>query len=272
MRITREDTFPERSCVERLEALISEKPGICLHASLPCTVWSTWQRVNLSRLGHTFQHRLSVRRKQAVKMLRSFISLGEKVLSLGVHVSFEWPRHCSGWARRELMEFISKNSLFVADVDGCAVGMHNSHGQPLLKQWRFVCSNDRLATSLSHLRCRHDPDHTHGKICGSETQATEIYPVSLCRTFLIGLYPDRHSVPAMPCVLAAAPHAHREHEVYLPDFAVSHTGSLPGPECHTAESIPLAVTKLLERSEVYSHPGALDAVKLEGQELLKAGT
>ena len=138
-------------------------------------------------------------------MLWSFISLGEKILSLGGHVSFEWPRHCSGWARRELMEFISKNSLFVADVDGCAVGMCNSHGQPLLKQWRFVCSNDRLATSLSHLRCRHDPEHIHGKICGSETQATEIYPVSLCRTFLIALFPDRHSVPAMPCVLARPP-------------------------------------------------------------------
>ena len=76
----------------------------------------------------------------------------------------------------------------------------------------------------------------------------------------------------MPCVLATAPHAHREHEVYLPDFAVSHLGSLPGPGSHTAETVPLAVTKLLERSEVYSHPGALDAVKLEGQELLKAGT
>ena len=47
------------------------------------------------------------------------------------------------------------NNLYSVDVDGCAAGVQNSAGVPMLKQWRFVTSSPRLAASLSAVRCVH---------------------------------------------------------------------------------------------------------------------
>eukprot|EP00435_Cladocopium_sp_Y103_P014697 s1958_g3.t1 len=42
----------------------------------------------------------------------------------GGHVAFEWPRGNAGWKLPELVQFIKENNLFVAEPDGCALGIH----------------------------------------------------------------------------------------------------------------------------------------------------
>ena len=70
--------------------------------------------------------------------------------------------------------FIMKNNLYSAKVDGCSVGVIDEKtGEPLLKKWRFLCSSERQAASLSDLRCKHPKDFVHGEISGSKTKKTE---------------------------------------------------------------------------------------------------
>ena len=133
-------------------------------------------------------------------MLQNFVEIGDAVLAAGGHVSFEWPRHCSGWILPELMYFIHRHNLFVADVDGCACGMTDSKGEPMLKKWRFITSSERQAQSLSSLRCQHHKDFVHSEISGSKTKGTERYPDKLCHTMLSSLFGHWHFVPAMPCI------------------------------------------------------------------------
>ena len=293
IRITEDDDFPKPSCVEAIKTKIRGKPGTSLHGSLPCTVWSTWQYMSIKKHGTQYEKKLSKRRAKSLKLLKSFIECAELALSLGGEVSFEWPRHCTGWLQKPLVEFIHRNNLYTANVDGCACGMVNTAGEPLLKQWRFVCSSARMAISLSELRCQHPSDFKHGVIQGSTTKGTETYPLKLCRTMLSSTFGYHNFAPAMMCLpvnavqpdslcqatavqpgshcSSCAPAAtratqkqpHREHEVVLGDFRVSE---------FLDSDIPLAVHKLLDRKEIWSNKGAMEALATEKAGLLKQRT
>ena len=52
----------------------------------------------------------------------------------------------------------------------------------------------------------------------------------------------------------------------LQDFAISHLDEIGSPQ------VPLAVTKLLDRLEMFADPKAMQAVRDEGQALVDAGT
>ncbi len=197
-RITKATDFELSETQEQIKKHLRLNPGCTIHGSLPCTVWSQWQKMCIHRYGKSYDRKLKVRQRKAAKLLGKFIERAELCLSLGGHVSFEWPRYCKGWLRKELMKFIHQNNLFVADVDGCACGMKNSDGEPLLKQWRFVCSSERQALALGHLRCKHEPSFKHGIIAGSVTKATEEYPLSLCRTWLSSLFGFHNFCPCLP--------------------------------------------------------------------------
>ena len=117
-RVTKDDDFSLRSTLDRLLKMISDCPGYSVHASLPCTIWSQWQRLSWSKKP-PLQADLDYHRT----LLRHFLELGEAVLASGGHVSFEWPRHCSGWLHEELLAFIHKHRLYHVLVDGCACDM-----------------------------------------------------------------------------------------------------------------------------------------------------
>ena len=163
--------------------------------------------------------------------------------------------------------------------------MVNSAGEPLLKQWRFVCSSARMAYSLSELRCQHPSGFKHGVIQGSTTKGTETYPLTLCRTMLSSVFGYHNFAPAMVCLptsessqtgcasgscsscapaAARAPQQpHREKEVVLDDFRVSRFLDL---------EVPLAVHKLLDRKEIWSNKDAMEALATEKAGLLAQRT
>ena len=138
--VTKTENFCTVECERRILKQLEDYPGTAIHASLPFTVWSTWQYVNVSRLDESFAADLKRRRKHSRKLLKSFIRVAERALALGGEVSFEWPRNCSGWLLPELVQFISKHGLFTALVDGCAAGLRDKKGRALLKKLRFVTS------------------------------------------------------------------------------------------------------------------------------------
>ena len=125
------------------------------------------------------------------------ILLAEIALANGGTISFEWPRHCTGWLLKALIDLIIHRDLFIVDVDGCACGMTDHSGHPVLKQWRFVTSNPRQAEALSKLRCQHERGLVHAEISGSLTKSTERYPPKLAHALLYSLYPGALHAPAM---------------------------------------------------------------------------
>ena len=120
LRITKEgNNMADDREVDSLIQLLSNFPGCDLWASIPCDPWSAWQQVNKSRLGKSFVRRLETSRRKSRKIRKNFIRCAEKVLENGGHVASEWPRGCAGWNLPELVQFIVKHNLYVAEPDGC---------------------------------------------------------------------------------------------------------------------------------------------------------
>ena len=271
-RVTKDHDFASKKTIRALRKMIHEAPGTSIHGSLPCTVWSTWQKMCIHRYGQKYEVELATRRKASKAMLQSFIELADLAISLGGHVSFEWPRYCTGWLLPMMTKFIYKHQLHVADVDGCPLGMRDAESNPILKQWRFVTSCERQAVSLAALRCTHPKGFCHGIIAGGETKKTESYPESLCRVMLTSLIPENDVVPAMPCC-ARVETAHQDHLLdEFVDFGISALAQPVGLYCYADHpKLPAMVTKLLDRKEM-RRPEAIAAIQAEGKALVEVGT
>ena len=291
-RVTKTHDFGNKAVVSELKIQIKSRPGCSIHGSLPCTVWCTWQQMCIHRYGPEYKAALDVRRLASIEMLKSFIECCEIALSQGGEVSFEWPKNCLGWLLPELIDFITRNGLYSVLVDGCATGMTDKDGVPMLKQWRFVTSSHRQAAALEKLRCPHDKEFIHSAIEGAKTKGTESYTLPLCRTLLSSVFGCHEHAPTFACGKVKESLVHRETDVPVGDFGLSPNhmpaypdiwdessssgvpvSFCPGSEA-TSESFPVtaAVTKLLDRKEMHSDPKAIAAVKAEAQGLLHEET
>ena len=92
-------------------------------------------------------------------------------------MAFEWPRGNAGWKLPELVKFIAEHNLYVAEPDGCALGLVDDHGEPHLKRWRVVTSSYKLARSLDAYRCQHPKDFHHSRLEGAKTPKSAFYTV-----------------------------------------------------------------------------------------------
>lgn len=126
-------------------------PGADLWGSIPCDPWCSWQYVNCAKHGEPYRRKLALIQKKS----RNFIRCAVQILAQWGHVAFEWPRGSRGWALPELVKFIRKHNLFVAEPDGCALDMKDDQGVPDLKHWRVVTSSYRLARNLGAHKCEH---------------------------------------------------------------------------------------------------------------------
>ena len=206
-----EDDGVTKSLVE----LVEEKPGTDLWGSLPCRPWTLWQNMNLHLHGESFAAKLEEDRRRSRLMVRKFCKLARATAKRGGRVTFEWPRHCAGWALKEIQQLIEELGMVIVDFDGCRVGLCNEKGEPHLKQWRLITTDNRIARIFSGLRCLHEKAFKHAVIEGSSTRQTGFYPREMCEYIMHALYPDIlvKSVPAMP-VVAYEGHEqqHREND------------------------------------------------------------
>ena len=72
------------------EALSSrDLHGVDLWGSLPCDPWSSWQRLNLQRLGPEFRRKLMQRRRESKQLLKFFFEIAQLVIAGNGRVHFE---------------------------------------------------------------------------------------------------------------------------------------------------------------------------------------
>ena len=263
IRITKSFNILDPERVAQLHDLVESTPGVSMHASLPCAVWSQWQEMCIHRYGTEYAEKLAQGRLQALEMLRVFIRLAHAIIHYGGEVSFEWPRYCTGWAQPDLGKFICQYHLAEVFVDGCGCGLVNDRGAPVLKMWRFICTSARQARALAGLRCNHPEGYKHAEISGSTTKKTERYTKKLCRRLLAGWFGSHQYAPALP-VVAPQKQPHREG---VPSFE----GFAPCCSCVTLP-VPLGVTKNLTKREIAANPKAQAAIRAEADALVEAGT
>ena len=223
-------------------------PGADLWGSIPCGPWSRWQDVNLAKGGKGYAKRLKAARKKSMKILKNYIRCAEQVLLDGGHVCFEWPRGCSGWSIPELVKFIKKHDLFVAEPDGCAFGLKDNEGNPHYKPWRIVTSSYQLARNLDAYKCSHPPDFKHSHLAGSKTPKSAFYTDEMAQCISHSLYPE--IVPSMP-VKPMQPEPHHQP---------------------TAVEVDAGIHLLIDRKDWHKHEGYLDAIKKERDGVLENGT
>jgi hypothetical protein len=151
-------------------------PGCHLHGSIPCTAWCTWHHVNCRTKGEHFTKKLAKRRELSMRPFGNFVKFAKVVRENGGTISFEWPRYCLGWAKQEVLDFVSSFDLTSVSIDGCAFG-HSHNGQPIKKPWRIVTDHPALAENLRPWTC--SGDHQHIQISGSITPNRRI-TIILC--------------------------------------------------------------------------------------------
>ena len=159
--------------------------------------------------------RLRFKRRISRRILKNFIQTAEQTLSLGGHVAFEWPRGCHGWKVLELIAFIKRRNLFVAEPDGCAFGLTDNEGVRHLKKWRIVASCYRLAKGRDAHTCKHPSGFKHSRLEGNKTSKSAFYTPQMCDCISQCLYPA--DVPMMPIEVQTASEHVSTQDVQLED-------------------------------------------------------
>ena len=121
VRLSRETSnLFDHAQIKSLVKQIHSTPGCHLHASLPCTVWSTWQHMNCRKKGVEYINRLEARRDRSLKLFAHFIEVATAVRQGGGTISFEWPRYCLGWTKQPVLDFLAAFNMSSVLIDGCA--------------------------------------------------------------------------------------------------------------------------------------------------------
>ena len=229
--------------VDSLIKIIEQFPGADIFGAIPCGPWSNWQKVNSSRYGKKFRKKLNKQRKKSLAILRNYIRCAEIVLRNGGHCAFEWPKGCDGWKIPELIAFCKKHSLFVAEPQGCALGLTDSKGQPHLKSWWIATSCWKLAMNLDSYRCCHPPDFKHAPLEGNATPKSAFYTEQMSQVISNSLY--ENTAPAMPVTVRSEPLPHDDGSHSLGPHAAVHL-VLNRNEWHLHEGWDAAIKKELD--------------------------
>mmetsp|Transcript_179202 Transcript_179202/g.568670 ORF Transcript_179202/g.568670 Transcript_179202/m.568670 type:complete len:1089 (-) Transcript_179202:910-4176(-) len=188
LRITREDRFDLPRGLQRVLALIASGDAADVWASLPCTVWSTWNYVNAAIHGPKFRARLAWRRRLSIRMVGHVEACFLAALARGGACHFEWPRHCSGWQRPRVRRLLRVVGLELAAFDGCQFGVMASPELLALKPWCVATSRPAVWQALQGRLCTRD--HEHGRLRGQAAVHSGHYTDALCHCVLKALAAD----------------------------------------------------------------------------------
>ena len=136
--------------------------------SLPCTPWSTWQRLRPNTVKP--QSELSRMRNESNSLMTHFLALVRAIRGPRATIAFEWPRFCDGW-NSYMLPLITKLIRLLpyrANIDGCMHHVKSSDGSPILRPWRIQCTNPNLASLLTV----HCDSHFHVPCAGADTAKT----------------------------------------------------------------------------------------------------
>ena len=96
MRLTLAWQLQTPAGLQKVLDLVKRTDDVDLWGSLPCTVWCTWQHINLKKFGKGFAQTLAHRRAEARQLIVHFCLVARAVHAKQGDVTVEWPRNCLG--------------------------------------------------------------------------------------------------------------------------------------------------------------------------------
>ena len=158
LRFTEKDDLSLPDTVKKAHQVIRQHPGCHLHGSLPCTPWSSRQRMHLARTDDAGRERVRRAREQSLEWAVTFRRLAKATLSRGGSISFGWPRYCEGWKQPLIVDMLRDLDLYPVAVDGCAPGPTDKNGTPLFEPWLIAGGLERFARrGAEELPLRQEP-------------------------------------------------------------------------------------------------------------------
>ena len=110
---TERDGLSVPDTVKKAFKVIRQHPGCRLNGSLPCALWSSWQRTNLAKCDEVGRERVRRARERSLEWAAAatFLRLARGTIAKGGSVFFEWPRYCEGWKQLLIQDMIREPGL-----------------------------------------------------------------------------------------------------------------------------------------------------------------
>ena len=147
----------------------SPRAKVLIYAALPCTGGSSWQFVNEA---HGPNEKVRGRKRVFRRLLKFLKRLLLRLADYKPCLAFEFPKTCAYWKWPEVQSLVKQCSLIKFRVDGCAVGVVDHAGAPLLKSW-CIASNMICMNIIEKHLC--DGKHEHGIARGKAVKEAENY-------------------------------------------------------------------------------------------------
>ena len=149
---------------------------VLVYAALPCTGGSSWQFVNEAGGPN---EKVREKKRMFRKLLKSLRRLMLRLADYKPFLAFELPKSCAYWKWPEVQSLVKQYNLVKFRVDGCAVGVVDHAGAPLLKSW-CVASNVVCMNVIEKHLC--DGKHVHGVARGEALKRAENYTPAFARS------------------------------------------------------------------------------------------
>ena len=162
---------------QRIRAALIRQREVLVWISLPCGCWSSWQRINRrnSRL-RAQNDRARERSRGMVGLVASVLVPLRREFGSQLVLAVEWPRMCEGWKCEEMVD-LRQILPYVSHFHGCAFGLTDTAGRPILKPWTVMCTDDVFKEPLGHAIC--GGEHVHGVCNGLTAKRSAYYPPAM---------------------------------------------------------------------------------------------
>ena len=152
-----------------------------LWVALPCTKWSSWQRLNYANR----RQELRRQRSRERKLVRFAVECAWMQLEAGREIVFEHPASSDMWRESLITQFQEPEMrMSFVELDMCAYNLRaKTDGGLIKKPTLLMCSHPAMADLL---RKTCDQTHPHTPAAGSNTRPAGVYTKEFCRRVVQG--------------------------------------------------------------------------------------
>ena len=189
---------------------VRTNPNVLLWVAIPCTGGCQLQNINMTK-GPTTVAKIEQHRADMKLMWDNLIPVAEANRRRGGRIAIEWPSENDYWRLDYVQDFVAKFGLYKAKCQGCAFGLCNKHGQPILKPWTIATDDPHLAAEMEKGKCPGRLVHPYHAPCvGAETKRSEGYTDAMARAVhrgwrrsraacaVVAATPPRSAAPCVP--------------------------------------------------------------------------
>ena len=246
------DLFTEDAQADVWHDLRNGRPHL-IWIALPCTKWSSWQRLNYhGRKQHLRRERMKQRR-----LVRFSVEVAKEQMRQGGLVAFEHPRWSDMWTDQVMRELWEHPDMREADFDMCRYGLRSATTAGLhRKPTKVLCNSGVMANGLSR-KCH--GGHGHAPTAGADTRPAGNYSREFCRA-VVKLYVEARERNIWDAFVSAGEEAAGEVEVLEPTESAMVAEGAEG--ITFPEHVPKNIARALRRvHQNLGHPSNADLAR-----------